>query len=333
MTSEEFNRLISNAPHSLEKQNRDLDCFFGIVPQSIEASLSPNSTKPGLYLENIEPDALSSSYRDFQQIFTALDLKASDHVVDLGAAYGRSILFLSQAYPNTPGTAFEYVEERIAEAQRFAAMHLTSKHQFLCQDLLAPGFKIPSASVYFLYQPVGDLCDHLLRQLREIAQHQSFTLVAIESHGDFIQRLACEPWLSVTRKIRVASPRHDPWIYFLEPVSRSGAEEDQQCSSEGLTKARSQSHIELTDDLRALLTRNLDCFRDYIAHVQTRTPKGTLTHWWAPLAAASLSFYQGRPYIEFGSEGPLAGIDELWGKTIIAMVHRESPEATGLELR
>jgi hypothetical protein len=84
--------------------------------------------------------------------------------------------------------------------------------EFQIADLLNAA--IPEGDTYFLYFPQGHVLDRILS---ELAKKVSFTLVAIESHGDLFPRLEKEHWLRLEKEIPLKDPRHHACARVYRP--------------------------------------------------------------------------------------------------------------------
>ena len=127
----------------------------------------------------LDPRQLQTPYFELVNVCQLLLPKKGQHVIDLGSAYGRLGLVLSQFSPQCRFTGIEYVSERVAEANRIFKKWKCNNALSLEQDLFGDDFILPVADYYMLYD-YGRL-EHIRRtlsQMQEIARHSHFKLVA-----------------------------------------------------------------------------------------------------------------------------------------------------------
>ena len=99
----------------------------------------------------LHPQALQTPYCDIYDAFAFLKDIPIEHVVDIGAGYGRVGLVLSVLYPKAKFTGYEVVKQRQLEGNRvFSKLGLLNSY-IEHRDVLDPGFRLPQADVYFIY--------------------------------------------------------------------------------------------------------------------------------------------------------------------------------------
>jgi hypothetical protein len=99
---------------------------------------------------HLNPQIFLTSYLELRAILDRLNLKAGDHVVDLGCGYARMPFVLNAHHPGVAFTGIEAVPQRVDESQRVMKLHQVAG-AIGCVDLCSPDFKLPQATVYFLY--------------------------------------------------------------------------------------------------------------------------------------------------------------------------------------
>lgn len=157
------------------------------------------SRREGSY-QSLNPEALLTSESDFRNIFQTLQI---DSWCEFGSGYGTGTLLFSDLYPEREaiGIEFELPRVEFAEAE---ARQRKSAAKFIHADLL--DCEIPQVQTYFFYFPTGPVLDRLLCELG--TRTDNFQLVVIESHGDFLERLKLETWLTPVQEIPLTSARH-----------------------------------------------------------------------------------------------------------------------------
>lgn len=155
----------------------------------------------------LEPRDLQTPYLELRSILEAvvprrlsLPQTASALVVDLGCAYARMAFVIERHFPEAKFRGYEYVGERVREAQgaltRFGSKRSSVEHA----DLTSPAFVLPRADVYFIYDygtpaAIEKTLYDLHRVLRESGQPATIVArgrvcrYAIESrHGFWLRR-------------------------------------------------------------------------------------------------------------------------------------------------
>ncbi|HVK61202.1 MAG TPA: class I SAM-dependent methyltransferase [Bdellovibrionales bacterium] len=139
-------------------------------------------------------------YVEIRQILHEIRVKPGQHVIDLGAGYGRMGFVIARHHPEVSFTGYEYVRERVEEGAR----HLPGGDIRLVEaDLSKAEFVPADADVYFIYDyGTHDAIRKTLDDLRDIAvRHKIIVVGRGRASRDLIERQC--PWLS-----QVFSPRH-----------------------------------------------------------------------------------------------------------------------------
>lgn len=146
----------------------------------------------------LNPAQLQTPYAELYELLWAVDPRPGQKVVDLGAAYGRMGLILSQLWPRCRFVGFEMAGERVALGNKvFSRLEMEGaelKRGNVAQDR----FALPDAEYYFIYD-FGSLSDQkkLIAKLEAKADaKKSFSVLA---RGRGINALIQEtaPWLTV----------------------------------------------------------------------------------------------------------------------------------------
>lgn len=164
----------------------------------LSVSEDPSSTK------GLTPEALCTSHGDLDRIFR--HPLVSGTWVDLGSGYGHTVNYYKEVFPEKMSIGVERELSRLSVARERGA------GLFIEGDLLH--CDIPEGNVYFLYFPQGHVLDRILSVLMK---RKSFTLIAVESHGDFFPRLDKESWLSCRGEVPLDSQRHNPSARIYTP--------------------------------------------------------------------------------------------------------------------
>lgn len=189
--------------------------LFGFNHAFIEESVE---TKEGSY-KDLNPEALYTSYEDLEEIFSHLPVQGT--WVDLGAGVGQSALMYGLLYPERKAIAVEFVHSRVASGQNVAQKLHLKNVAFYERDLLRD--EIPFGDIYFLYFPTGPVLDRILHVLRQ--RQKNFFVVAIESHGDLLERLRKEKWLIEKKQIPLKTLRHHNEALVFEAKDQKDSDE------------------------------------------------------------------------------------------------------------
>lgn len=145
----------------------------------------------------LDLQTLQTPYSELLRIFQLLKIKPYQHVIDLGAAYGRMGVILGGLFIKNSFTGFEYVKSRVDEGNRIYRELGFKKCQLLEQDLFDPAFELPEADVYFIYD-YGQVehINHTLKQIEAIAHKRPLKIVV---RGKFTRRIIEDkhPWMDL----------------------------------------------------------------------------------------------------------------------------------------
>lgn len=139
---------------------------------------------------------LQTPYTELKMMCDLLSPKPDEHIVDLGAGYGRLGLILKELYPSVKFTGFEYVSERVIEGNRILREWNCTNSLLIEKDLTSESFELPVADYYFLYD-YGKV-SHIrrtLKQLEGMANKKNFKVIG---RGNGVRSLIEieHPWLS-----------------------------------------------------------------------------------------------------------------------------------------
>lgn len=179
----------------------------------IEKAVSSTETS----YQGLSSEALYTPPEDLLRIFSHPLINGT--LVDLGCGHGLSLISYCTLYPDRMGIGIELEESRVRAGSQVVREYNLKNIQFIKDDLLKG--KVPKGETYFLYFPTGPVLDRILYELYK--SERCFTLVAVESHGDLLRRLALENWLELKDEIPLSSVRHYPFarIYQRKDIKRS----------------------------------------------------------------------------------------------------------------
>lgn len=144
----------------------------------------------------LDPQTLNTPYAELIRLCEVLKPAAGTHMLDLGAGYGRLGLILSEMCPGVSFTGYELVSERVDEGNRVFLERGLSHCKLITQDLTDPGFKIPEANYYFIYD-YGKVAHirQTMKQLEVLADKIKFKVIARGKGSRSIIEFD-HPWLS-----------------------------------------------------------------------------------------------------------------------------------------
>ena len=179
--------------------------FNSLHTESDGAVSDRSGSYPGL-----ETQALYTNPHDLVSIFSHPLIQGN--LVDLGAGLGIVPLIYGALYPERKALGLEFEDSRVEVGQKLISEFSLPNVHLKKSDLLTD--EIPVGDLYFLYFPTGIVLDRVLSDLYH--QQKPFRLIAIESHGDLLPRLAKENWLRVSAEVELKIPRHCKFARIYE---------------------------------------------------------------------------------------------------------------------
>lgn len=176
----------------------EADRWLGLRTAEVEAELRARVSAPEgqeLWL-TLPVRSLLTPYTELRALLARVAPPPGGTVVDLGAAYGRMAFVIGFHHPGVRFVGYEYVRERVGEANRALARHGFPDVTVAQVDLAAPGFAPCAADVYFMYDYGSrDAIEKTLCDLRVIARGRGITVVGRgRACRDAIERR--HPWLA-----------------------------------------------------------------------------------------------------------------------------------------
>ncbi len=146
----------------------------------------------------LELQTLQTPYSEIYRILQLLKLKPYQHVVDLGAAYGRMGVVINGLFIKNTFTGYEFVRARVDEGNRVYNDLGMTKTKLITADLSAPDFELPEADVYFIYD-YGQVehIDRTLNQIRAVSEKRPVKIVV---RGKFTRRIIADrhEWMGLS---------------------------------------------------------------------------------------------------------------------------------------
>lgn len=207
------NSLMGN----VAMKNEEIDLNFGLRIAEIETELlkkarllRPQGTVANLghvlhegsqTWIGLDPQTLNTPYVELHRLCEVLNPADGSHLIDLGAGYGRLGIVLNLTNPGVKFTGYELVKERVDEGNRVFNELKISHARMVTQDLTDPGFEIPAADYYFIYD-YGKV-SHIretMRQLEKLADTVNFKVIARGKGSRSIIEHE-HPWLSQVHEV------------------------------------------------------------------------------------------------------------------------------------
>lgn len=169
----------------------------GFEPEGSHETWGPSLHKGVQTWVGLDLQTLQTPYSECLRILQLLKIKPYQHVIDLGAAYGRMGIIIGGLYIKNIFTGFEYVKARVDEGNRVFEELGFQRSVLHEQDLFDPLFELPEADIYFIYD-YGQVehIDHTLKQIRAISQKRPVKVVV---RGKFTKRIIADKheWMDV----------------------------------------------------------------------------------------------------------------------------------------
>lgn len=175
----------------------------GFDPEGSHESWGPSMHDGVQTWVGLELQTLQTPYSEIYRILQLLKLRPYQHVVDLGAAYGRMGIVIGGLYLKNSFVGFEYVRARVDEGNRIFNELGMYRSKLVTQNLFDPGFVLPEADIYFIYD-YGQVehIDHTLKQIHSEARKRPRKVVV---RGKFTKRIIADrhPWLELVYEGRL----------------------------------------------------------------------------------------------------------------------------------
>jgi len=134
-------------------------------------------------------------YIELRHWLAQLKPTAGDTIADLGAGYGRLGFVLARHFPAARFEGFELVPERARAGAEALARYPAPNAKLTQADIAAPGWTLPAAAVYFVYDfGSRESIARVLEKLRAAARDRGVRVVA-RGRGMRGQIERDHPWL------------------------------------------------------------------------------------------------------------------------------------------
>lgn len=170
----------------------------GFEPDGSHESWGPTMHNGVQTWVGLELQTLQTPYSEILRILQLLKLRPYQHVVDLGAAYGRMGIVIGGLFIKNSFTGYEFVRARVDEGNRVYRELGMNRSKLLEANLAASDFEFPEADVYFIYD-YGQVehIDRTLRQIRAVSEKRPVKIVV---RGKFTKRIIEDrhEWMNLT---------------------------------------------------------------------------------------------------------------------------------------
>jgi hypothetical protein len=120
--------------------------------------------------------------------------------VDIGSGHGIPSLLLAQEFPGIEFTGFDFVKAKVENAAQMAREMKLDNVKFKQQDLMADGFKLPVADVYYFFNPANrEVIAHVAKQIAEYSKDRP---IKVFSMGGWVERVFKEAGCTSVHKPR-----------------------------------------------------------------------------------------------------------------------------------
>ncbi|MGE3609808.1 MAG: hypothetical protein AB7I27_09510 [Bacteriovoracaceae bacterium] len=169
----------------------------GFEPEGSHESWGPKIHEGVQTWVGLDLQTLQTPYSECLRILQLLKIRPYQHIIDLGAAYGRMGVVIGGLYIKNSFVGYEYVKARVDEGNRVYNELGLHRCQLVTQDLFDSTFELPDADVYFIYD-YGQVehIDHTLKQIEKIAHKRPVKVVV---RGKFTRQIISNlhPWLEL----------------------------------------------------------------------------------------------------------------------------------------
>jgi hypothetical protein len=140
---------------------------------------------------------LQTPYSEILRILQLLKIRPYQHIIDLGAAYGRMGIIIGGLYIKNSFQGYEFVKSRVDEGNRVYQELGFKRCELLTQDLASKSFTLPMADVYFIYD-FGQV-EHIERTLKQIELNATKRPVKVVVRGKYTKKIIslAHPWLEL----------------------------------------------------------------------------------------------------------------------------------------
>lgn len=170
----------------------------GFDPEGSHETWGPTMHKGVQTWIGLELQTLQTPYSELYRIIQLLKLRPYQHIVDLGAAYGRMGVVIGGLFIKNSFTGYEFVRARVDEGNRVYKELNMSRSKLVEADLAAKDFELPEADVYFIYD-YGQVehIDRTLNQIRAVSEKRPVKVVV---RGKFTRQIIADrhEWLAMT---------------------------------------------------------------------------------------------------------------------------------------
>lgn len=174
-----FYRSDDQAYSEQQKHAEEIDNILGFNVLDIESKLVRDEYGEHEAWIGLSPRQLQTPYDELLFMTQFLQLRENEHVVDLGAGYGRLGMVLHQQSPEVQFTGYELVNERVENGNSIYEKFGITQAKLYQQDLLADDFHLSEGDVFFLYDYAQkEHLKHTLDQIERYSFEHDFRLVA-----------------------------------------------------------------------------------------------------------------------------------------------------------
>lgn len=166
-----------------------LDFLFGIKYELEDETLAAASHER-LYFS--AGAGVQTGYSNLFESIDRMNLRPGHSVIDLGSGYGRLGYLLGYLYSDVTFRGYEFVSDRVTDGNaNLDHLGLSSRIQFLQQDLSCDQFRLPWANVYYMYDPfTSSTYQTVMHQLVENSKLGPFKIITKGAATEAVESMA-----------------------------------------------------------------------------------------------------------------------------------------------
>jgi 16S rRNA G527 N7-methylase RsmG len=188
--------LSPNEGESIYEHSSFLDDFLGIDSLRIETALAREKTRETKTWVGLDPQTLQTPFCEIFSFLNFLKQFNPQHIVDLGAGYGRVGIIMKMIMEDSHFSGYEFIESRFDEMCRVFETYEITNATLSNKNIMDVNFHFPKADVYFIYD-FSDLASikKMVAKFTEIFNQENlFLVVRGKAMRSLIQNQYRELW-------------------------------------------------------------------------------------------------------------------------------------------
>jgi hypothetical protein len=199
---EKLNKILDDKLYEMVDGEDDfehsafLDDFLKINSFEIETKLANENKRESKTWVGLDPQTLQTPYSEIWSFLSFLGQFNPEHIVDLGAGYGRVGIVMKMMMNNCHFSGYEFIEERFLEMDRIFKEYDIKNVTLSKENIIGCNFTFPKADIYFVYD-FSDLpsIKSMVKKFTEIFNERDvFLVVRGKAMRSLIQNQYRELW-------------------------------------------------------------------------------------------------------------------------------------------